>query len=247
MKKITVSIAVSRGEIDKLKECVLSVKDFASEILIFGIGIKKEDLKVVSTSFKFIPKEKVPYVELIRQEMIDKAEGDWVLLLDPDERITDSLRDSLQKVVEEEKYVAVNIPRQNVFFGSWIYYANWWPDCHIRFFKKGKVNWSTKIHSYPEVVGKVLQLIARKENSLVHYGYDSLEDFVARQKRYAPIDAEVRVSQGAKPSLKNLLWWPTRQFLVRLIKHRGFMHYYGYVLTFYMMKYEIDVWLNMKK
>jgi (heptosyl)LPS beta-1,4-glucosyltransferase len=230
---ISVAIAYLSEEEKKLEGCLASIKNFADEVAVIQIG-------------KDIPF--TPYVETIRNKMIERCKGDWVLVLDPDERIPESLALKLKEVAKEGIYEAVNIPRKNIFFGKWIRHTNWWPDRHVRFFKKEKVFWNDKIHLYPKITGRELGLPAKEKYAIEHYGYDTVSEFLERQNRYSSVEAKNRLDSGEKYSLCNLIWWPTREFLARYIKHLGFLDGFdGFMLTYLMVVYKTSVVVKMRE
>lgn len=245
---ISVAI-VNFNEAVKLEKCLNSVKDFAVEIVVVDLGSEDESEKICKKfGAKIFAHRKEPFVELVRDFSISKVTGDWILVLDPDEEISESLKKRLKEIVRENNYDAVNIPRKNIFFGKWIAHTNWWPDKHIRFFKKGKVKWSEKIHSYPKVEGKVLNLEANPELAIIHFGYDNLSQFLERQNRYSEIEAEQLYKSGIHFSWGKFLWWPTREFLVRLIKHQGYLDgIYGISLVFLIMVYKMIILVKLRE
>lgn len=241
------SSIVNFNQGNKLLNCLKSISDFSDEIIVFDLG-SKDNSKKISENFgaKFISEGFAQYVELLRNKSIDIAKGDWILILDPDEELTDELKEKLKNVIYENKYDCVDIPRKNIFFGKWIAHTNWWPDYHIRFFKKGKVNWVNKIHLYPKTSGKILKLPPKEELAIIHKGYDSISEFIDRQNRYSSIEAENLYAEGARFSFFEFLWKPTREFLVRFIKHMGFLDgFYGFFLTFLMVMYKIQVMIKI--
>lgn len=236
-------VVVNFNEGKKLKGCLKSIEDFADEIVVVDLG-STDDSEEVAKRFKakFLKHDFVPYVELVRNFAVSQALGNWILVLDPDEAVSDSLKNRLKQVTSLTDYVAVNIPRKNIFFGKWIAHTNWWPDKHVRFFKKGKVSWSNKIHLYPEVDGNVLELESKEELAVIHYGYDNVRQFIERQNRYSNIEAKNRFDLGERFSWALFLWWPKREFLVRFIRHMGFLDgFHGLSLTFLMMIYKLIV------
>lgn len=238
---------VSFNQREKLKKCLSSISGFADEIIVVDLGswdnsidtAKKFNAKIYHHKF-------VPFVELIRNYVVSKASGDWVLVLDPDEEVSDGLKVNLSEVVRNNKFVAVNIPRKNIFFGRFIKHTNWWPDYHVRFFKKGKVRWNGEIHIYPMVFGETLKLKADKDLAIIHYGYNNIKEFIDRQNRYSEIEAEQRFKEGERFSWVSFFWSPTREFLVRFIRHLGFLDgFYGFALTFLMMVYQLQVMIKL--
>ena len=167
---MAISVVINtHNEADKLKDCLRSVKDWADEIVVVDMESTDGTRKIARNFNAKIYQEKlVPYVELIRNQSVNKANSNWVLVLDPDERIPPSLAKELKKIVKEDKFEVVNIPRKNIIFNKWIKHTNWWPDRQIRFYKKGKIVWPKKIHQYPQVKGKVIDLTAKEELAIEH-------------------------------------------------------------------------------
>lgn len=231
------------NEDQKLETSLKSIEGLAGEVVIIDIGsspilqkiAKRHQAKVYHHPF-------VHFVEQARNFALAKAKGDWILVLDPDEQVTPALKEKLKEVVARDVFSAVNIPRKNIFFGRWIAHTNWWPDRHIRFFKKGKVNWKNIIHSYPQVSGEVLNLPAEESLAILHFGYQSINEFISRQIRYSGIEAKSLYEDGVRFSWPSFFWKPTREFLVRFLRHRGFLDgFYGLALTILMMIYQMTV------
>lgn len=246
--KISTSIAVSRGEALKLSESLESLKGFADEIVVFNLGEDEIKLRELQTTYKFrvVSDKPTDYVETVRNKMITEASGDWILILDPDERLSEPLKRELLKVTEGQEFDAVNIPRKNIFFSRWVAHTNWWPDRLVRFFRNGKVRWESKIHSYPKVLGRTLNLPAREELAILHYGYNSVSEFIERQNRYSEVEAENRFTSGERFSWAKFLWWPTREFLARYIRHFGFLDgVLGFELSTLMVFYKFMVLVKL--
>lgn len=241
------TVVVTYNEAGLLKDCLASVAGESDEVVIVDLGSEDNSLKIAKDfGAKVFTHRRVEYVEKVRDFAVSCAVGDWILVLDPDERVGPSLWKRLKDVIKEDKHVAVNIPRKNIFFGKWIAHTNWWPDKHIRFFKKNKVQWVDKIHTYPKISGKILDLPIKQDLAIVHYGYESISQFIDRQNRYSEIEAHQRDENGEKFSWGKFFWWPTREFLVRFMKHQGYLDgFYGFALTFLMMIYQMEVMIKL--
>lgn len=219
-------VYVTFNESDKLRKSLESVNGFASEIVIIDLG-SNDGIDKISKEFgtKLYSHDKVPYVELVRSYAISKATYLWVLVLDPDEIVPQKLSSKLKELSQSEQsnIAAVNIPRKNIFFGKWINHTNFWPDRQIRFFKKELVSWPKRIHTYPKVNGEIIDLPSQTDLAIWHYGYDNFADFWQRQKRYSSVEAANLYQEGRRFSTFRLFWNPLRIFLVRCIKHQGYL------------------------
>jgi glycosyltransferase involved in cell wall biosynthesis len=220
-----ISVVVNTyNEADKLGDCLESVKDWVSEIVVVDMGSTDKTLDIARRfRAKIFNHPHLSYVEPARNFALNKAQGDWVLVLDPDERIPVKLAGRLQKVVKEDIYEAVNIARKNIIFGKWIKHSNWWPDKHVRFFKRGSVSWNKEIHLYPKVKGLVLNLPNDPQLAIEHLNYENVNQFLERQNRYTDVSAHNRYLKGERFSWLNFFWNPSRLFLQRYFRHAGFL------------------------
>ena len=131
------AIIVAKDSPPHIIETVESIKDFVKEIIVADLGINPELKKKLSsyTMLQFnIKSGQIPYVELIREELKQQVKEKWVLFLDPDEVLTNELKQELSKNMQNCDYFS--IPRKNIIFGKWIRHSRWWPDYQVRLFKK---------------------------------------------------------------------------------------------------------------
>ena len=177
---------------------------------------KSEKLKVFKHKSK-------GYVEPARNFAINKASGDWILILDADEEIPDTLVHRLKDIAENLQQIDfVEIPRKNIIFGKWMKASMWWPDYQIRFFKNGAVRWSDKIHIPPIAEGQALKLEPEERWAILHHHYDSIFQFVERMNRYTDVQARDLVKRGYKFDWRDLITKPVGEFLGRFFANRGF-------------------------
>ncbi len=231
---MAISVVINtHNEAKKIEDCLESVRHLTEKIVIVDMESEDEIGKIAKKYGAQVYQEKlVPYVELIRNQSVDKAKSGWILVLDPDERIPAPLAKELKKIVKEDKFDVVNIPRKNIIFNKWIRHTNWWPDRQIRFYKQGTVVWPRKIHQYPQVEGRVLDLPAKEELAIEHLNYKNIAEFLSRQNRYSEILAQNYFDEGERFSWFNFFWRPTRIFLQRYLRHAGFLDgFYGFALS----------------
>lgn len=242
MAKISAVINTLNDE-DKIGKCLSSIK-WVDEVILVDLG-STDKTKEIARDYgtKIFDHPKVDYVELVRNYSIEKATGEWILLIDPDEEVPTRLKDELLKIAQENEIDAVAIPRKNFIFGKFISHSAWWPDYKIRFFKKGKVTWGGEIHVDGKAQGKVLNLPANPNSSIIHHPYPDLTSFLERANRYTTIEAEEKFRKGTKFSILGMSLSILREFIKRFIKGKGFLDgMHGVVLTILMMYYQFLVW-----
>lgn len=164
------------------------------------------------------------FVEAARNFGINKAKGSWIIILDADEEIPRTLAVQIKNSISKGKS-GINffrIPRKNIVFGKWLKHSGWWPDFQIRLFRKGKVHWSNELHGIPLVNGPGADLEARQDLSIIHYHYDTIEQYLSRLNRYTGIQARQYFLQNKKAGLSSLVLEPTNEFVKRFFKEEGY-------------------------
>lgn len=219
-----ISVVINtRNEQKNLPRALVSVRQLADEIVV--VDMESED-KTVEIARKAEAKvyfyKKVGYVEPARNFAISKATGDWVLVLDADEEISESLAKKLKKIAKNPQADFYRLPRKNIIFGKWIKHSGWWPDYNIRFFKKEAVVWNEVIHSVPMTQGEGIDLPQEEDFAIIHHNYQSVSQFLERMIRYTEIQAKFLVKDGYKFSWQDLLRKPIGEFLNRFFANEGY-------------------------
>ncbi len=219
MKKISVVI-ISKNEEDVIEDCLKSV-EWADEIIFVDDSSTDTTAERAKKYTKQVYVHKsVGYVEPVRNFAIKKATGDLILLLDADERVSDSLAQVIKNIAnQDECSSAYKLPRKNIIFNKWIQHTGWWPDYNIRLFKKGSVEWSDKIHSVPTVYGDVAELSSTEENAITHYNYTSVSQFIEKMVRYTSVEAKQYTDRVVT---KDFIAKPASEFIGRFFNSQGY-------------------------
>ena len=138
----------------------------------------------------------MPKIDLQKNQGIQKAKGDWILVLDADEIVTPELAQEIREMMEHN-YRGINgfwIPRKNTIFGKWIKHSGWYPDYQLRLFRKGKGKYENKHYHEPIAVtgqkGKFSQ-------HLLHANYEHVGQFLYKSLQvYAPNEADELIRKG---------------------------------------------------
>lgn len=198
--------------------------DFADEVIVCDMHSQDNTIKIAKENgAKVIFYKYTGFVEPARNFAISKANNNWIFILDADERVSEDLKIRVQEVISKTKnYDFVQIPRKNIIFNKWMRASGWWPDYQVRLFKKGKVEWSNKIHSQPKTSEEGLTLPLEEKYALIHNNYHSISQFIERMNRYTTIEAEELRKQKTKFNWRDLIEKPLSEFLSRFFANRGF-------------------------
>ncbi len=222
MAKISVVINTLNEE----KNIVRAIKsvNWVDEIVVCDMYSEDKTVELAKKlGAKVCFHKKTNYVEPARNFAISKATSDWILVLDADEEIPNTLAKRLKAIAAKMRQINfVEIPRKNLIFGKWMKASMWWPDLNIRFFKKGSVTWSDKIHIPPKTQGEGIKLEVKEEWAIIHHNYDNLSQYIDRMNRYTTIQAKELVTDGYKFNWLDLINKPLSEFLSRYFANKGF-------------------------
>lgn len=219
-----ISVVINTFNEEKnIERAVNSVK-WADEILICDMHSDDNTLAIAKKlGVRVVSRQRSEYVEPARNFAISKASNEWVLVLDPDEEVTETLRKRLIEIASKMQQIDyVRIPRKNLIFGKWMQASMWWPDLNIRFFKKGKVEWSNEIHRPPKTIGTGLDLPSEEKLAITHHNYQTISQFITRMDRYTTVEAKQLFKQNYELRWQDLIEKPLSEFLSRFFANRGY-------------------------
>ena len=149
---------------------------------------------------------------------MEQVEAEWVFFVDADERATPELAAEVRSVTDgSHEEVAWAVPRHNYIFGRLTLGAGWYPDYQSRLLLRGRVYWERPVHEVIVADGPQGCL----KHPLIHYNYDDLADFIARQEKYTNVDAAILFEEGVRPRFYTPCTQAARHFWWRFVTLRG--------------------------
>lgn len=236
MVKISVAIATFNEE-KNIRDCLESIKNFADEIVVVDGESKDKTVEIAKKyTDKIIITQNRPMFHINKNMAIRAAKGDWILLLDADERVTKELAKEIKEIVEKgSKFCGFWIKRKNYFLGKWLKKGGAYPDPVIRFFKNGKgILGEVSVHEQVTIDGEVGWL----KNDLIHIADPTFSRYLLRSNRYTSLEAEkiakVNPGLGIVTIIEYFCLRPCLRFLSLYFRHKGFMDgFAGFVWSFY--------------
>jgi len=150
----------------------------------------------------------------------EKACNDWILSLDADEALSESLEGEIWTLKKKgPNYDAYTMPRLAQYLGRWILHSGWYPDRKVRLYHRAKAKWvGDFVHESVEVNGRVGYL----ESNLLHFTCDSLSEHLKTMDRYTTLAAEELVSRKERIHISNMILDPAWTFTRTYFFQRGF-------------------------
>jgi glycosyltransferase involved in cell wall biosynthesis len=137
MNKISVVLATYNEE-ENLGDCLRSIRVLSDEIIVVdGNSIDNTVQIAEQYGAKVIMVENKQIFHINKQIAIDAATKDWVLQLDADERVSESLGKEIKEKIVNTQLNGYWLPRKNWFLGRFL-------RLYIEIVSKGKGKITTK-------------------------------------------------------------------------------------------------------
>lgn len=230
-----------------LDGCLASVAPVAGEIVLVDMYSGDRTVEIARRyGARIFYHERLDYVEPARNFAISKADGEWILILDSDERLTPLLQQELPALLENPGGIDVFlIPRNNQIVGRWLLGSGWGLEyeCQPRLFRKGSLEWTDKIHQRPVIRGQEGYLPLPPEAAIDHLNYRDLDQFISRLNRYTGIEARGLAGAGQTWSLAEMCRRTAEEFRFRYDPGRDGMH--SLILAAGMAFYRFLAWAKL--
>ena len=221
MPKIT-ALIITLNEAKNIG-AVIENLDFADEIIIVDSFSTDETVSIAESYTKVkVYQHKFEDFTTQRNFALDKANFEWILFLDADERVSKSLQQEIVDTISSEHTVdAYFFFRKFMFEDKPLQFSGWQTDKSIKLFKKSKAKYNEEhlVHEVLRVDGSVSSL----KNKLIHYSYNSYESYKIKMKSYAKLKAQELHNKSLKPNAFHYIIKPLYRFLYGYIVRLGFL------------------------
>jgi glycosyltransferase involved in cell wall biosynthesis len=227
-KKLSVAM-VACNEAANIGRTLASIIEVADEIILIDSGSRDSTLTIAQG---FGPKVHIfeePWKGFARQKnsAIDKAAGEWVLLLDADEAVSPELAAEIRTLLAgEPEYNAYWTPRLNQIFGRWMRHGGFYPDHKLRLFRKGvaRLPEDVEVHETP----KSTEAAGKLRHELLHYQYPTLAVYIEHMDRYSSASVPLALRKGQTSRslgmfLVNVVVNPAATFVKNYVFRLGFL------------------------
>lgn len=211
-------LILTKNEEDNIQRAIGSVLGLAGEVLVVDSGSTDKTVEIAkSMGAKVYHRDWEGYPVQLNYGL-ELCTGDWVLVLDADEEVSEELRENIERVLKSPKYEVYKVCRRTYYLGRFLRHA-WYPEWRVRLFRKNKVAFAGELHEkpiYKERAGKL-------KGDLYHYSYKSLKDQYRKTLEYAEKMAHLMHRSGKRFRLYKLLLNPIWHFLKVYFFQMGFL------------------------
>ena len=243
MADLSVTI-ITYNEEDNIGGCLESIK-WADEIVVVDANSTDRTVEICRKYTDKVFQHEWTDFGQQKSLALGKASNDWILSLDADERIDRALAEEIRGVLRiDYPKDGYYIPRKNYFLGKWLKHGGWYPDYHVRLFRKSKGEFEQKkVHEGIKVGNETGYL----KQPIEHFPYRRLRDYFEKFQLYTSLYAEEKFEEGKRITK----WAPflrlPSEFLLGYIFRGGYKDgFHGLLLSvlssFYVFTKYIKLW-----
>jgi glycosyltransferase involved in cell wall biosynthesis len=203
----------------ELEECLKSLR-WADEIVVLDSGSTDDTLEVARRHTSEVHHRDWTGFRDQLEHLGTLASGEWVLVVDADERVPEPLAEEIRRVVrggsEETAYA---VPRQTRYLGRWLRHGEFFPDYTLRLYRRGEAHYEGEPHARLVPRGRS----GRLRHPIRHLGYDDLADQLETTRRYAVSAARELADAGCRRPLLQLLIRPPARWVRAYLWRLGFL------------------------
>lgn len=241
------AVILAKNEEKHLPECLASVRWAGETVVVDSLSTDRTNPIALEAGARVVQHAFQNYAAQ-RDFALSTATGEWVLFVDADERVTPELRAEIEAVLgdsgRDASIAGYWIPRKNYIFGGLLRHTGWYPDRQLRLMLRSGAHYdpARPVHELVRLDGRDDVL----REHLIHINYESVGEFVRKQKQYAPFDAQALNDKGLRARPHNFILQPLREFRRRFISLEGFRDgWRGSLLSLLMAWYTWEVYRQL--
>jgi len=215
------AVLIVKNEAKKLSDCLKSLA-WADEIVVLDSGSSDNTLAIATEfSAKVFINTDWQGFGVQRERAASFATGDWIFMIDADERVTPELQQSILTAVQQPPAIWF-VNRLCWCFGRFIKHSGMHPDWVPRLYPRGRAIYdATRVHE--RLVNNQKLPEKKLAGNLLHYLYDSIRHQQQKAAHYAEEWALQRAQAGRKTSLTSASLHAFACFLRMYIFRLGFL------------------------
>lgn len=243
-------MVVGYNEAHFLKDCFSSVS-FCDEIYYTDLG-STDNSEQIARSYGAIilHHPMVPSCEMVQAKVVNQIKNDWVIFIDPDERVdmllTEEIKKNFELYLKDDKLGAVMVP--------WVFYfkkhrlkGTVWGGTNEKYFlvNKKRFEFEPVVHYGRKILPGFNTIHIDADGGkrvLHHYWMNSYIIFFRKHFRYLKNEAKDRYHLGARQSIRGLFLKPFTAFNESFFIKKGYKDLHiGLFLSVFWAFYETRI------
>jgi glycosyltransferase involved in cell wall biosynthesis len=205
-----------------IAETLASVQGIGTEILLYDSGSTDDSVQKAKEYGATIAYGTWEGYGKNRYKAAQLAKNDWILMIDTDEVLDETLRAAILNIDLSREHVVYNMRYKNYYGTQEIRFGEWGHDSHIRMANRKKVKIDLEI-VHERLFLQPWLCIRTLEGFIKHYTVKNCIDYARKITTYASLSADKYLKQGRHASLVKIYFSPLFAFLQNYFFKLGFL------------------------
>jgi glycosyltransferase involved in cell wall biosynthesis len=214
------AVVITFNEEVNIERCLKSLLPVADEIVVVD-SFSTDATEAICKKYnvRFIQN---PFGGHIEQKnfALDQAKFPYVLSLDTDEALDETLTQSILEVKNNWQGEAYTMNRLTNYCGTWIKHGSWYPDTKLRLALRSAVYWGGE-NPHDRLISNLAP--SHLKGDLLHYSYYTVEQHYMQQEKFSTIAAKAMYSRGKKAPWYKLVLNPVASVIKDIIIRSGYL------------------------
>lgn len=185
------AVVISLNEEANIRECLDSLA-FCFEKIVVDSGSVDKTAAIAADAGACVTTRSFTDFASQKNFAISMAAGQWVLLIDADERVTPELAFEIQTAVAGQPAEAFYLLRHNRIFGRWMRHGENREDWQLRLIKKEHARFEGMVHERVEFSGKT----GRLKRPLLHFSTPTISAYIRKLNIYSNLESQLLKERG---------------------------------------------------
>lgn len=238
-------VMIVKNEAKHLSACLESVRDIVDELIVLDSG-STDETQAIAEAYGATWQVNTDWHGFGRQRQLAQyyATGDYVLVLDADEQVDATLKQSIQQVLQQplQTDLVFMLARVNYFCGVPTHLRGWYRDWQKRLYARDSFQYSS-LDVHETLESQTAELVKLK-GIQHHHTSDDLYHYLVKRLRYSQDWADEKHQNGKTVSLAGVLLHGWFSFIREYWIRGGFLYLrYGTLSSVVLMWYTLNKYL----
>lgn len=216
-------VIITFNEARNIRRCLHSLQDVCDEILVLD-SFSTDQTEEICQEFgaRFETNAFEGHIQQ-KNEALRRATHPWVLSLDADEALSETLKNSILELkASSPAPAAFQMNRLTNYCGTWIKHSGWYPDTKVRLVFKEMAHWGG-VNPHDQLLPDTGLSVQHLEGDLLHYSYYTKEDHFNQIAYFSQIAAKELYIKKVSSSWPKIILKVTAQFIKSYFIKLGFL------------------------
>jgi glycosyltransferase involved in cell wall biosynthesis len=225
------AVIITRNEEKNIGRCLESLKGVVDEIVVVDSYSTDRTREICEEhGALFIQHTFHGHIQQ-KNWAIAQASFPYILSLDADECLSQTLKRSIKEVKQDWKFDGYYFNRLTNYCGKWIRHTTWYPSPKLRLWDSRKGRWGGT-NPHDKFILNTGVAKKRLKGDLLHYSYYSLNEHIAQINTFSTIAAQSYFLQGKRTGMLGIVFRPWWRFFKDYFIRLGILDgYYGMLVS----------------